>query len=74
MEVDFSNDSRISTNLLSKLNSSSVLGQVDQAELTVTISNLTVNDSGLYTCKASKDKTQSIKVTVRGTIILRMLQ
>ena len=65
-ELGLPGDSRISTYLHAKVNSSRVIGDADQAELVLTVKNVTVNDSAIYTCKAAQDQMQSIAVNVKG--------
>ena len=63
-----SNKTRTFYRIDDRLNSSQVLGAVPQARLTLIIANVSVKDSGTYTCKATENLNKTVAVTVKGEV------
>lgn len=63
--LDYKSEPRMAHKFELMKNSSDIFNSKSYSELAITISNLTVNDSGLYSCRARGDnlnKTVSVKV------------
>ena len=68
-KLDVSNSTTMSI-LREDLNTSKLLGDVDQREIILKIKNATTTDSGSYACRASNDVNKTVKVTVKGRVFL----
>ena len=66
LEVQLTNMSRASINIVHHQNFSNALGQVDQAQIALTILNVTLKDSGTFMCKATEEKNKTVVVSVKG--------